>query len=117
MLTHADPESLVEFLFSLVCAPRVKAQSSLTDLSRQLRAPTALTDHRTPACSGRESRRWPVSDVHSHMKMLNIRHLAGIVARLGCSVEWDAKAEQIVGDEQANAMLARPYRSGYEIDM
>ena len=27
------------------------------------------------------------------------------------------KAEQIVGDEQANAFLARPYREGYEIEM
>jgi len=26
-------------------------------------------------------------------------------------------AEQIVGDDQANAMLARPYRKGFEIEM
>ena len=59
----------------------------------------------------------PISDVHSHMKMLNICHLAGISARLGRSLKWDAAAEQIVGDEQANSMLGRPYRAGYEIEM
>ena len=61
-------------------------------------------------------RQEPISDVHSHMKMLNICHLAGISARLGRSLRWDDAAEQIVGDEQANAMLARPIRKGYEIE-
>ena len=56
-------------------------------------------------------RKEPISDVHSHMKMLNTCHLAGIAARLGRTVKWDDKTEQIVGDEQANAMLARPYRT------
>ena len=62
-------------------------------------------------------RKDPVSDVHSHMNSLNICHLAGIAARLGREIKWDDKNEQIVGDDQANAMLARPYRSGYEINM
>lgn len=64
-----------------------------------------------------KSRKEPISDVHSHMKMLNVCHLAGISARLGREVKWDDVAEQIVGDDQANAMLARPYRAGYEIEM
>jgi len=63
-----------------------------------------------------KNRKEPISDVHSHMKMLNICHLAGISARLGRSLEWDDSTEQIVGDDQANAMLARPYRKGYEIE-
>ena len=63
-----------------------------------------------------KSRQEPISDVHSHMKMLNTCHLAGIAARLGRTVNWDDKTEQIVGDDQANAMLARPYRKGYEIE-
>lgn len=63
------------------------------------------------------NRRPPISDVHSHMKMLNICHLAGISARLGRGLKWDDAAERIVGDEQADAMLARPYRQGYAIEM
>jgi predicted dehydrogenase len=64
-----------------------------------------------------KSRQEPISDVHSHMKMLNVCHLAGISARLGRDVNWDASTEQITGDDQANSMLARPYRTGYEIEM
>lgn len=59
----------------------------------------------------------PISDVHSHMEMLNICHLAGISARFGRELKWDNANEQIVGDDQANAFLARPYREGYEIEM
>ena len=59
----------------------------------------------------------PISDVHSHMKMLNLCHLAGICARLGRKINWDSTSEKIVGDDQANAMLKRSYRSGYEIEM
>jgi predicted dehydrogenase len=59
----------------------------------------------------------PISDVHSHMEMLNVCHLAGIAGRLGRDLKWDDTKEEIVGDDQANAMLAREYRAGYEIEM
>ena len=59
----------------------------------------------------------PISDVHSHMQMLNVCHLAGISARLDRSLKWDDTSEQIVGDDEANSFLARPYREGYEIEM
>ena len=59
----------------------------------------------------------PISDVHSHMTMLNLCHLAGIAGRLGRKINWDAKSETITGDDLANSMLARPYRPGYEIEM
>ncbi|MEZ6078943.1 MAG: Gfo/Idh/MocA family oxidoreductase [Pirellulaceae bacterium] len=65
-----------------------------------------------------KSRKEPISDVHSHMKMLNVCHLAGISARLGGrKLQWDDQAETIPGDELAASMLARPYRAGYEIEM
>ncbi|MEL7498365.1 MAG: Gfo/Idh/MocA family oxidoreductase [Planctomycetota bacterium] len=59
----------------------------------------------------------PISDVHSHMEMLNLCHLAGISARLGRALKWDNSTEMITGDDQANSMLGRPYREGYEIEM
>ena len=64
-----------------------------------------------------KSRAEPISDVQSHMKMLNICHLLGIGARLGRGLTWDDAAETIVGDGQAAAMMARPFRKGYEIEM
>jgi len=64
-----------------------------------------------------ENRSLPISDVHSHMKMLNVCHLAGICCRLGRTVQWDQASEMVVGDDLAASMMARPYREGYEIDM
>jgi predicted dehydrogenase len=62
-------------------------------------------------------RREPISDIDSHMRALNVCHLAGIAARLGRTIKWDGQTEQIVDDEQANSFVARPYRKGYEIEM
>ncbi|QEG21811.1 Gfo/Idh/MocA family protein [Mariniblastus fucicola] len=64
-----------------------------------------------------EKRTLPISDVHSHMKMLNVCHLAGICCRLGRKIHWDQASETITGDELAASMMKRPYREGYEIDM
>lgn len=59
----------------------------------------------------------PISDVHSHMQMLNVCHLAGISARVGRSLKWDDQRESIVGDDVAHGLLERPYRAAYEIEM
>ena len=64
-----------------------------------------------------ETRELPISDVHSHMKMLNVCHLAGICCRLGRQINWSPSAEQVVGDELAASMMRRPYRTGYEVAM
>jgi hypothetical protein len=37
-------------------------------------------------------------------------HLANISLRLGRKIHWDAEKEEIIGDGEASAMLARPYR-------
>ena len=64
-----------------------------------------------------DEKKEPISDVHSHMRALNICHLAGICARVGREIKWDDKTEQIVGDDVANALVKREYRKGYEIEM
>lgn len=57
----------------------------------------------------------PVSDVYSHVQTMNTCHLVGIAARLGRTIKWDPAKEEIVGDDQAKAMMARTQRSGFEI--
>jgi len=39
-------------------------------------------------------------------------HLANVAVRLGRSLEVDPQKEQIVGDAEANELLARNYRAG-----
>ncbi|MEX0936676.1 MAG: Gfo/Idh/MocA family oxidoreductase [Pirellulales bacterium] len=57
----------------------------------------------------------PVSDVYTHVQTMNTCHLCAIAARLGRKIQWDPKAEKIVGDEQAAGMFARKQRAGFEI--
>lgn len=57
----------------------------------------------------------PVSDVFSHVVAMNTCHLAAIAARFGRTINWDPATEQIVGDDQAAAFMARTPRAGYEI--
>jgi predicted dehydrogenase len=42
-------------------------------------------------------------------------HLVNIAKRLGRRLKWDPAAEAFVGDDQANAMLHRPRRKGFEL--
>jgi predicted dehydrogenase len=56
-----------------------------------------------------------VSDVFSHVQIMNTCHLAAIAARLGRAIKWDPKAEKIVGDDEAMKFFAREQRSGFEI--
>jgi predicted dehydrogenase len=57
----------------------------------------------------------PVSDVYSHVQMMNTCHLAAIAARLNRVIKWDPQAEKILGDDQAASFFARTPREGYEI--
>jgi predicted dehydrogenase len=57
----------------------------------------------------------PVSDVFSHVQILNTCHLAAIAARLGRVIKWDPKAEKILNDDLAASFFARTPRNGFEI--
>ena len=59
----------------------------------------------------------PISDVFSHHRSISLCHLANISLRLGRKVNWDPKNETFPGDDQANAMVSRKQREGFEIDV
>lgn len=68
-----------------------------------------------------QNREQPISDVASHMRALNICHLCNIAGRLGEDgearpLEWDSQLNEIAGDPQANAMLKRENRAGFQIE-
>lgn len=55
----------------------------------------------------------PVEVAH---RSITICHLGNIAMRLGRDrLRWDPKAERIVGDDEADAMLARPYRDPWKL--
>ena len=57
-----------------------------------------------------KSRQQPASNLEEEHGVAIACHLANISLRLGRKVRWDAEREEIIGDPEASAMLARPYR-------
>ena len=63
-----------------------------------------------------KNRNRPVADVEEGHLTAVVCHLGNIATRLGRSLKWDAEKEEIVGDREANAMLARPYRAPWKLE-
>ena len=60
------------------------------------------------------SRKEPVSDVFTHHRALSFCHLSNIAMLLKRKLRWDENQEQFANDAQANALLSRPQRKGFE---
>jgi len=76
-----------------------------------------LSDHARHFLECVRARQQPVSDLQSGHEVVTACHLANISARLGRPVRWDAKAEKIVGDDEASAMLTKPYRAPWDAEL
>ncbi len=57
----------------------------------------------------------PISDFESHIRHLNVCHVANIGLRLGENLRWSAAEARITNHPQANDFLVRPQRSGFEV--
>ncbi|WP_233578976.1 Gfo/Idh/MocA family protein [Tautonia sociabilis] len=62
-------------------------------------------------------RRRPICDVEVGHRSATLCHLGNIAARLGRSIRWDPDRETIPGDSEAGAMLSRPYRKPWALDI
>ena len=62
-----------------------------------------------------KTRKLPICDVEIGHRSATVCHLGNIAIRTGRALTWDPAKEQIVGDEDANRMLARPYRAPWKL--
>ncbi len=58
-----------------------------------------------------ESRQHPVADIEQGYMSTTACILANLSMRLGRSLQWDHAKGQVVGDDEANGLLRRPYRT------
>ncbi|HEX5446586.1 MAG TPA: Gfo/Idh/MocA family oxidoreductase [Pirellulales bacterium] len=61
------------------------------------------------------TREKPVADVEIGHRSITVCHLANIVRAVGRPLTWDPKSEQFAGDADANQLLDRPRREGFEL--
>ena len=52
----------------------------------------------------------PVADIEQGHISTASCILANLAMKLGRTLTWDAKKQQVVGDDEANRLLQRPYR-------
>jgi len=78
------------------------------DLERQV-AP-AVRYHMLDFLSAIANRSRPVADIEQGYLSTSACILANMSQRLGRSLSWDAENHKIVGDDEANQLLRRPYR-------
>jgi predicted dehydrogenase len=64
-----------------------------------------------------KSRETPISDLESAHRVSTLCHLANLSLRVERRLQWDFSAENINGDREASAMLARPYRSPWDAEL
>jgi myo-inositol 2-dehydrogenase/D-chiro-inositol 1-dehydrogenase len=62
-----------------------------------------------------QTRKPTISDVYSQHRSVSTCHLANIAIRLGRPVRWDPLEESCIDDPQANQMLSREQRHGFEV--
>ena len=82
---------------------------------KQLQAIDSTVDHMRNFFDCVKSRSEPMSPVRIQHRTVSVCHLTNISLRLGRKLAWDPAAEQIVGDEEANAWLKREQREPYTI--
>ena len=56
-----------------------------------------------------------VCPIETAVRSDTICHLSDIAIRLGRKLRWDPDKEELIGDDQANRMLARPLRSPWHL--
>ena len=79
------------------------------DLERHV-AP-ALRRHMKDLLTCVKMRERPVADIEEGYVSTAACILANVAMRLGRTLEWDAAAGRVVGDDEANRLLRRPYRA------
>ena len=57
----------------------------------------------------------PIADVEAGFIASYFGMVADISARLNKNLKWDVKQERFIGDDDANAMLARPMHNGWKL--
>ncbi len=78
------------------------------DLERHV-AP-AVRYHMKNFLAAIDARSRPVSDIEQGYISASACIMANNSMKLGRSIEWDAKERRVVNDQEANALLTRPYR-------
>ena len=90
---------------------REKYPEDLKEKNIELHAAPATRGHMLNFLAAIDDSKRPVADIEQGHISTASCILANNALQLGRTLEWDAQAGRVVGDDEANALLRRPYRS------
>ena len=64
----------------------------------------------------RNNQRSPADIEHGHFAT-NPGHLMNIAWKVGRKIRWDAEKEEVLDDAQANALVTKPYRDPWRLEV
>jgi predicted dehydrogenase len=98
---HSDPEAKY---------PEDKTEAELTGDQQEAHVLTANRAHQRDFLAAIASRGKPIADIEQGHISTASCILANLSMQLGRSLTWDPAKHEVVGDPEANKLLARPYR-------
>lgn len=90
--------------------PEDKYPEDKTEEDMELHVATANRAHQRDFLKAIETRGKPVADIEQGHISTASCILANLSMQLGRTLTWDVAKQQVVGDEEANKLLRRPYR-------
>lgn len=82
-----------------------------TEEGLEQHAASALRAHLADFLECRRTRQRPRADIEEGHVSTSACILANVAMKLGRTLDWDAAAGRVRGDDEANALLRRPYRA------
>ena len=62
-----------------------------------------------------KSRKLPICDVEEGHLTMVMCHLGNMSMKVGRTLYWDAKKEEVTGDKEANQLLTKQYRKPWTL--
>ena len=62
-------------------------------------------------------RKQPETDAQTGQHATNLGHLMNISWEVGRSIRWNGEKEQVIDDEEADSLVTKPYRKGWELEV
>jgi predicted dehydrogenase len=104
-LGKSEPTQSGKALFELDKYPEDKTEKDI-----ELHVASANRRHQQDFLRAIASRGKPVADIEEGYISSASCILANLAMKLGRTLTWDAEQQRVVGDEEANKLLRRPYR-------
>jgi hypothetical protein len=95
--------------------PREIVEKAVKERGIVLGFKTATEDHHQNWLDCIKNGGQPNADVEIGHRSATVCHLGNIAARTGSVIQWDPVNERVVGNDQAAAMLTRPYRKPWTL--